>query len=108
MLYATEQLIVCMRAVNIITVNAHSACDKENVSIRPYQGVKNSKSGKCPENRFFFNPTPHPVVVSFRAHNFQKSKEFHELPRKLLHLKPITPTDPGGAVLGDTGREGGR
>ena len=37
----------------------------------------------------------------------QKSRKFHELPRKLFHFKPLTPTHPGGAVLGDTGREGG-
>ena len=38
----------------------------------------------------------------------QKSRKFHELPRKLFHFKALTPTHPGGAVLGDTGREGGR
>ena len=48
------------------------------------------------------------MVGSFRAQNFQKSKKFHELPRKWFHFKPLTPTHPGGAVLGDTGREGGR
>ena len=47
------------------------------------------------------------MVGSFRAHNFQKSRKLHELPRKWFHCKPITPTHPGGAVLGDTvtGRE---
>ena len=48
------------------------------------------------------------MVESFRAHNFQKSRKFHELPRKWFHFKPLTPTHPGGAVLGDTWREGGR
>ena len=38
----------------------------------------------------------------------QKSRKFHELPRKWFQFKPLTPTHPGGAVLGDTGREGGR
>ena len=38
----------------------------------------------------------------------QKSRKFHELPRKWFHFKPLTPTHPGGAVLADTGREGGR
>ena len=38
----------------------------------------------------------------------QKSRKFHELPRKLFHFKPLTPTHPGGAVLGYTGSEGGR
>ena len=39
-----------------------------------------------------------------------KSRKFHELPRKWFHFKPLTPrpTHPGGSVLGDTGREGGR
>ena len=50
----------------------------------------------------------HPVVGSFRAQHFQKSRKFHELPRKLFHFKPLTPTHPGGAVLGDGGREGVR
>ena len=48
------------------------------------------------------------MVGSFRAQHFQKSRQFHELPRKCLHFKPLTPTHPGGAVLGDTGREGWR
>ena len=48
------------------------------------------------------------MVVSFRAQNFQKSRKFHELPRKWFHFKPLTPTHPGGAVLEDTWREGGR
>ena len=51
------------------------------------------------------------MVVSFRAHNFQKFRKFHELPRNLLHLKPITPTHPGGEggeVGSEIGREGGR
>ena len=37
----------------------------------------------------------------------QKSRKCHELPRKWFHVKPLTPTHPGGAVLGETGREGG-
>ena len=45
---------------------------------------------------------------SFRAQHFQNSRKFHELPRQLFHFKPLTPTHPGGAVLGGTGREGGR
>ena len=44
------------------------------------------------------------MVGSFRAQNFKKSKKCHELPRKWFHFKPLTPTHPGGAVLGDTGR----
>ena len=55
-------------------------------------------------NNLFFNPPSHPVVGSFRAHNFQKSRKFHELPRKWFHFKPPTPTHPGWAVLGDTRR----
>ena len=45
------------------------------------------------------------MVGSFRAQNFQKSRKFHELPRKWFHFKPPTPTHPGWAVLGDTRRE---
>ena len=45
------------------------------------------------------------MVGSFRAQNFQKSRKFHELPRKWFHFKPPTPTHPGLAVLGDTRRE---
>ena len=48
------------------------------------------------------------MVGSFRAQNFQKSRKFHELPRKWFHFKPPTPTHPGWAVLGDTRREGRR
>ena len=40
------------------------------------------------------------------AHDFQKSRKCHDLPRKLFHFKP--PTQPGRAVLGNTGREGRR
>ena len=39
------------------------------------------------------------MVGSFKGQHFQKSRKFHELPRKWF---------PGGAVLGDTGREGGK
>ena len=46
-------------------------------------------------------------VLGLKISN-QKSMKFHELPRKWFHFKPLTPTHPGGAVLGDTGREGGR
>ena len=46
------------------------------------------------------------MVGSFRAQHFHKSRKFQELPRKWFHFKPLTPTNPGGAVLGDTGREG--
>ena len=42
------------------------------------------------------------------AQKFQKSRKFHELPRKWFHFKPPTPTHPGWAVLGNTRREGGR
>ena len=45
------------------------------------------------------------MAGSFRAQNFQKSKKCHQLQRKLFNLKPLTPTHPGEAVLGDTGRE---
>ena len=45
------------------------------------------------------------MVGRFKAHTFQKSRKFHELPIKWFHFKPLTPTHPGGAVLGDTGRE---
>ena len=48
------------------------------------------------------------MVGSFRANNFQKSRKFHELAIKWFHFKPLPPTHPGGAVLGDTWREGGR
>ena len=48
------------------------------------------------------------MVGSFRAQNFQKSRKCHDLPRKLFHFKPLTPTHPGRAVLGNTGREGGK
>ena len=48
------------------------------------------------------------MVGSFRAQNFQTSRKFHELPRKLFHFKSITPIHPGGAVLGETWRDGWR
>ena len=48
------------------------------------------------------------MVGSCRAQHFQKSRKCHDLPRKLFHFKPLTPTDPGRAVLGNTGREGRR
>ena len=44
------------------------------------------------------------MAGSFRAHNFQKSKKFHQLQRKWFNFKPLTPTHPGEGVLGDTGR----
>ena len=44
------------------------------------------------------------MAGSFRAQNFQKSKKFHQLQRKWFNFKPLTPTHPGEAVLGDTGR----
>ena len=44
------------------------------------------------------------MAGSFRAHNCQKSKKFHQLQRKWFNFKPLTPTHPGEAVLGDTGR----
>ena len=46
-------------------------------------------------------------VLGLKISN-QKSRKFHELPRKWFHFKTLTPTHTGGAVLGDTGREGGR
>ena len=48
------------------------------------------------------------MVGSFRAQNFQKSGKCHDLPRKWFHFKPLTPTHPGRAVLGNTWREGRR
>ena len=48
------------------------------------------------------------MAGSFRAPNFQKSKKFHQLQRKWFNFKPLTPTHPGEAVLGDTGRGGRR
>ena len=48
------------------------------------------------------------MAGSFRAQNFQKSKKFHQLQRKWFNFKPLTPTHPGEAVLGDTGRGGRR
>ena len=44
------------------------------------------------------------MAGSFRAQTFQKSKKFHQLQRKWFNCKPLTPTHPGEAVLGDTGR----
>ena len=44
------------------------------------------------------------MAGSFRAQNFQKSKKFHQLQRKWFNFKPLTPTHPGEAVLGDMGR----
>ena len=46
------------------------------------------------------------MAGSFRAQHFQKSKKFHQLQRKWFNFKPLTPTHPGEAVLGDTGRGG--
>ena len=48
------------------------------------------------------------MVGSFRAQNSQKSRKCHDLPRKWFHFKPLTPTYPGRAVFGNTGREGRR
>ena len=48
------------------------------------------------------------MAGSFRAQHFQKSKKFHQLQRKWFNFKPLTPTHPGEAVLGDTGRGGRR
>ena len=48
------------------------------------------------------------MVGSFRAQNFQKSRKCHHLPRKWFHVKPLTPTHPGRAVLGNTGTDGMR
>ena len=45
------------------------------------------------------------MVGRFRAQHFQKSRKCHDLPRKWFHCKPLTPTHPGRAVLGNTGRE---
>ena len=44
------------------------------------------------------------MAGSFRAQNFQKSKKSHQPQRKWLNFKPLSPTHPGEAVLGDTGR----
>ena len=44
------------------------------------------------------------MAGSFRAQHFQKSKKFHQLQIKWFHFKPLAPTHPGQAVLGDTGR----
>ena len=69
-------------------------------------------SGKC-------HGLPRKLIICFNPHSTlwlgvlglkmsnQKSRKFHELPRKLFHFIPLTPTYPGGAVLGGTGREGG-
>ena len=47
-------------------------------------------------------------VMDCPAQHFQKSKKFHQLQRKWFNFKPLTPTHPGEAVLGDTGRGGRR
>ena len=57
-------------------------------------------------NNLFLTPIPSPVVGSFRAQHFQKSRKCHDLPRKWFRFKPLTPTHPGRAVLGNTRREG--
>ena len=50
---------------------------------------------------------PHPTLwLGVLELNISKSL-MNELPRKLFHFKPLTPTHSGGAVLGDGGREGG-
>ena len=54
-------------------------------------------------NNLFLTPS-HPVAGSFMAQNFQKSKKSHQLQRKCFNFKPLIPTHPGEAVLGDTGR----
>ena len=76
-----------------------------------FRGSKIQKSGKCNglprKSIIFFNP--HPTLwLGVLGLKDSKTRKFHELPRKWFHLKPLTPTHPGGAVLGDTGREGGR
>ena len=48
------------------------------------------------------------ISPNIGAQHFQKSRKCHELPRKCFHFKPLTPTHPGGAVVGNTGREGRR
>ena len=52
----------------------------------------------------FFNP--HPTLwLGVLGLNISKSlKKFHQLQRKWFNFKPLTPTHPGEAVLGDTGR----
>ena len=48
------------------------------------------------------------MVGSFRAQHFQKSRKFHELPRKCFHFKPLTPTHPPGRGSFRGHVEGGR
>ena len=76
-------------------------------------GQQFKKSGKC-------NGLPRKLIICFNPHSTlwlgvlglkisnQKSRKFHELSRKWFRFKPLTPTHLGGAVLEDTGREGGR
>ena len=78
-----------------------------------FRGSTIQKSGKCHglPRKLIICVNPHSTlwlgVLGLKISN-QKSRKFHELQRKWFHFKPITPTHPGGAVLGDTGREGGR
>ena len=46
-------------------------------------------------------PTP-PWGGEFLGSTFQKFGKFHELPRKSIHCVTLTPTQPGGGLLGDT------
>ena len=68
------------------------------------------KSVKCHglprKSIIFFKPPSHPVVVSFRAQNFQKSRNFHDLSIKCFHFKPY-PHPPGKASFREH-REGGK
>ena len=93
--------------------------NKKNVKHHPtpggpsgdFRGSTIQKSGKC-------HGLPRKLIICFNPHSTlwlgvlglkmsnQKSRKCHELPRKWFHFKPLTPTHPGGAVLGDTGREG--
>ena len=48
------------------------------------------------------------MAGSFRAQNFQKSKKFHQLQRKLFNFKPLTPPTQERQFYGIRGGRGRR
>ena len=62
----------------------------------------------CRENQYIFNPHPTKGGWEFWGKNIQKSRKFHELPRKSIQVfNPPTPPGEGGTGEGGRGREGG-
>ena len=77
-----------------------------------FRGSTIQKSGKCHglprKSILFFNPHPTLWLGVLGLKISKNLKKFHQLQRKWFNVKPLTPTHPGEAVLGDTGRGGRR